>query len=257
MMNPALSFNEVAQLYHEVRPRYPQKLFDELINLTDLPENSRVLEIGAGTGIATIELVKRGFRVVAVEPGTKMASILKKNLKDYKAEIAVSAFEDWTPSQEKFDLVVSFTAFHWLNPKTRYQKIHAVLSSSGYLAIVKYHHVAGGDTSFFYNVQECYKKYKPSESEFRLPKAGSFISISPEVYASGLFKEPITRNYLTEVTYSRADYEKLLMTYSDHRILEEPRRSQLLNCIGSLIDNHYAGQIRKCYLHELILAGRR
>ena len=256
-MNPVPIFDRVARLYHEMRPRYPQELFDDLFCLTSLRRGSRILEIGAGTGIATVELAQRGFRVVALEPSAEMASVLRENLKDREAEVVVSSFEDWPPPSEKFDLVVSFTAFHWLNPKTRYRKVCDMLSLSGYLAVIRYHHVAGGDTSFFHDAQKCYRKYKPGYAEFRLPEASDVVSIAPELNAGGLFHETITRNYLAEVTYDRADYEKLLMTYSDHCALEEQKLSRLLFCIGSLIDNNYDGKIRKCYMHELVLARRR
>lgn len=257
MTKPSLSFGEVAELYHEIRPRYPQELFKDLFKLIDLPQNACILEIGAGTGIATAELAKRGFHVTALEPSPEMASVLKNNLKNLNLEVIISTFEDWTPPPGRFDLVISFTAFHWLNPATRYQRIYEALSPNGFLAVIKYHHVAGGDRSFFYKVQECYKKYKPESSAFRLPEVSDFKPSTQEIYASGLFKKPIFRSYLTEETYNRADYEQLLLTYSDHRALEEQKRSQLLKCIGKLIDDHYAGQVRKCYLHELVLACRR
>ncbi|MBP2659293.1 MAG: BioC: malonyl-acyl carrier protein O-methyltransferase BioC [Firmicutes bacterium] len=257
MRRTSLTFNEVATLYHKVRPRYPQQLFRDLFELTNLPQNARILEIGAGTGIATIELVKRGFHVVALEPGDQMASILKENLKEYNTNVIVSTFEDWTPPKEKFDLVVSFTAFHWLDPQTRYQRIYDILAPKGYLAVVKYHHVAGGDIAFFYEVQKYYQKYKPDEPEFKLIEPSTFKPNIQEFYDSGLFKAPTARSYLTEETYNRAGYEQLLLTYSDHRLLEEKKRVLLLNDIARLIEERYGGQIRKCYLHELVVASKK
>jgi SAM-dependent methyltransferase len=254
MAEAALTFNEVAELYHEIRPRYPERLFADLVKLTNLPDNARVLEIGAGTGIATVELARRGFRVVALEPGPAMAAILKRNLKDCHAEVVESKFEDWEPPVAKFDLVVSFTAFHWLDPQTRFQRTCELLTPSGYLGIIKYHHVAGRDRAFFEATQEYYKKYLPHEPEFHLPEVASFKPGTQELIASGLYREPLVRTYPAEETYQRADYEKLLLTYSDHRLLEEPRRSELLNCIGDLIDRRFGGKVRKQYLHELVLA---
>jgi hypothetical protein len=125
------------------------------------------------------------------------------------------------------------------------------------LAVVKYHHIAGGDREFFSEVQKYYQKYKPDVPAFKLIEPSKFKPSTQDFYNSEFFKEPITRVYLTEKTYSRAEYEQLLLTYSDHRILEEKRRSLLLNDIGRLIDRHYGGQIRKCYLHQLVLAHKK
>ncbi|MBP2658635.1 MAG: BioC: malonyl-acyl carrier protein O-methyltransferase BioC [Firmicutes bacterium] len=257
MRKPALTFNEAAGLYHKIRPRYPQELFNDLFQLTNLPKNARILEIGAGTGIATIELVKRGFHVVALEPGDQMASILKENLKEYKTDVIISTFEDWTPTEGKFDLVVAFTAFHWLDPQTRYQRIYDILVPKGYLAVIKYHHVAGGDRAFPHEVQKYYQKYKSGEPEFRLIEPSKFKPSIQDFYNSEFFKEPITRDYLIEETYSRAEYEQLLLTYSDHRMFEEKKRFLLINDIGNLIDQRYGGQIRKCYLHEMVVAHKK
>lgn len=257
MRKPGLTFNETAVLYHKIRPRYPQKLFKDLFKLIDLSKSDRILEIGAGTGIATLEIAKRGFHVVALEPGEQMASLLKENLKEYKTDVIVSTFENWTQPEEKFDLVVSFTAFHWLDPKTRYQKVYDILTPKGYLAVVKYHHVAGGDIDFFYEVQKYYQKYKPDEPEFKLIEPSTFKPSIQELYDSDLFRTPIARSYLTEVTYNRAEYEQLLLTYPDHRLLEENKRALLLNDIGRLIEERYGGQIRKCYLHELVVACKK
>lgn len=52
-------FNEAAELYDRVRPGYPPRLFDDLAELAGLGSGSRVLEIGCGTGQATVPLAER------------------------------------------------------------------------------------------------------------------------------------------------------------------------------------------------------
>ena len=52
------SFNEMAQLYEKARPSYPEELIDDIIIKTNLGLKDRLLEIGAGTGKATIQLLK-------------------------------------------------------------------------------------------------------------------------------------------------------------------------------------------------------
>src|SRR6267143_6546045 len=48
------TFDEAAELYDRARPGYPPELFDDLANLGGLHPGARVLEIGSGTGKATL-----------------------------------------------------------------------------------------------------------------------------------------------------------------------------------------------------------
>ena len=59
------SFDEDAELYDEVRPGYPPELFDDVITLSSVPNQGRVLEIGCGTGQATLPFAQRGYRLSA------------------------------------------------------------------------------------------------------------------------------------------------------------------------------------------------
>jgi ubiquinone/menaquinone biosynthesis C-methylase UbiE len=52
-------FDEAVSLYDEVRPGYPEDLFDDVISLSGIPAGGRILEIGCGTGQATVPVAKR------------------------------------------------------------------------------------------------------------------------------------------------------------------------------------------------------
>ena len=67
------TFNEDAARYDRARPRYPVQMFDDLAAAGVAP-GPRVLEIGCGTGQATVPLAERGYRIVAVELGTDLAA---------------------------------------------------------------------------------------------------------------------------------------------------------------------------------------
>src|SRR4029079_16021192 len=56
-------FDEDAERYDRARPGYPAELFADLAALTGLRPGDRVLEVGPGTGQATVPLAKRGYRV--------------------------------------------------------------------------------------------------------------------------------------------------------------------------------------------------
>lgn len=77
----ALSFDNSAVLYAAARPGYPPVLLDTVGELTARPlDGARVVDVGAGTGIATRLLHERGCRVTAVEPGPGMADELRRTL---------------------------------------------------------------------------------------------------------------------------------------------------------------------------------
>jgi SAM-dependent methyltransferase len=84
------TFDQAAELYDRARPRYPAALFDDLAALAGIGPGSNVLEIGPGTGQATVALAERGCRVVAVELGAALAAVARRNL-------AQAGYERWDP----------------------------------------------------------------------------------------------------------------------------------------------------------------
>ena len=52
------TFEEVPELYDRARPNYPPQIFDDLVALAELPERARLVEIGCGTGQATLPLAR-------------------------------------------------------------------------------------------------------------------------------------------------------------------------------------------------------
>ena len=114
------SFDRNAEQYDAVRPSYPDAAIDDLLKRSSIEPGGRVLEVGAGTGKATVLLARRGYSVVAIEPAPRMAALLRRHVAPYKnVSIAETTFEAWDGAEESFDLVVSAQAFHWVRPDVR------------------------------------------------------------------------------------------------------------------------------------------
>jgi SAM-dependent methyltransferase len=252
-------FDAAAERYDRARPGYPRQLFEDLVELAELRPGARVLEIGPGTGQATLPLAERGFEIIAVELGPALAAVARQKLKRFGAvEVVVAAFEDWQMGLQSFDLVVCATAFHWLDPAVRMQKVAAALRQGGTFATIATHHISGGTEAFFVEMQACYERFDPATPPgLRQPRASEIPADTAELDESGLFQPATFRRYEWEQTYSTAAYLDLLLTYSGHRALDAESQSGLLGCIASLIDTRYGGSIRKPYLNELRLARRR
>ena len=251
-------FDQAAELYDRARPGYPPALFDQLAVLAGVGPGCRVLEIGCGTGQATVPLAERGCRIVAVELGAALAAVARRNLARFpEVEVVASAFEDWPLPAEPFDVVIAATAWHWLDPAVRVAKAAEALRPGGALATVSTHHVAGGTEAFFVEVQACYERWDPDTPPgLRLPPAAEVGQDTEELERSGQFGPVVTRRWEWERSYSTAAYLEVLRTYSGHRALPPATRRSLLNCIAALIDTRFAGRIAKRYLTELRLAHR-
>jgi SAM-dependent methyltransferase len=106
------------------RPRYPRTLIDGLVSTR---YRDRVLDIGAGTGIASVQFRDHGTEVLAVEPDPRMAKIaVSKGI-----PVEVTTFEDWRAAGRRFDLVVFAQSFHWVDPQIALEKMPSILAPRG------------------------------------------------------------------------------------------------------------------------------
>ncbi|SDT45104.1 class I SAM-dependent methyltransferase [Actinoplanes derwentensis] len=250
-------FDTEADRYDRVRPTYPPEIFEDLA-AAGAPPPASVLEIGPGTGKATVPLAERGHRVTAVELGPALAEVARRNLAAFpRVLVEVCAFEEWPLPVEPFDVVLAATAFHWIDPRVRIEKSADALRPGGLLATVTTHHIAGGTAGFFARVQEHYERWDPkTDPDQRLRPAAEIPVDDAEILESDRFQAPIFHRYEWDATYSTGEYLDLLLTYSPTRSLSPSRRAALLAAIGRQIDEDHGGRIVKRYLSELRLARR-
>lgn len=249
------SFNSAAERYDRVRPGYPAHLFGDLVALAGLEAGSRILEIGCGTGQATRALAERGYQVIAVELGRELAAIAGQKLDVYpNVEVVVAGFEDWPLPPERFDAVVSATAFHWINPEIRVTKAAEALRPGGSLAIIETRRNPVGE-EFLANLQRCHERWDPREEPALRPiSADELPESQEEIDRSGLFARIETRRYEWTQTYTRSDYLDLVMTFSNVLALDSSAQSALLACIGNLIDSYLDGRVTERCVNQLVVA---
>ena len=125
-----LSFGSVATDYDRYRPSPPPQALDWLIP----PSAQAVLDLAAGTGAVTRELVGRAPRVIAVEPDERMRAVLTARCPE--AEVLAGRGEDIPLPDASVDAVVISAAWHWLDPERAVPEITRVLRVGGVLGVL-------------------------------------------------------------------------------------------------------------------------
>jgi len=128
-------FDDVAGLYDATRQGYPAEIADTVIANAAIGPGAAVLEIGCGTGQLTRQLAGRAFDLTAIDIGAAMVQAARRNVADATARFQVSSFEDFADGGP-FDLIVSATAFHWIDPGVGLAKAARLLRPGGWLALL-------------------------------------------------------------------------------------------------------------------------
>ena len=126
-------FGTVAGRYADDRPGYPPEVMDILRERAGLAPSARILEIGAGPGVATAGLLAAGATVVAVEPDARLAAILAAA--HPAVRVVQAPFEAVRLEPAAFDIVASATAFHWLDQATALPAAFRSLRPGGAIAL--------------------------------------------------------------------------------------------------------------------------
>lgn len=242
------------------RPEYPEQLYDALIRTTGVTAGDRLLEVGSATGKAAIPLARRGFRITCIEIGTDLAAAARRNLAAFpNVTIAESAFETWRPVvADRFDLVFAATAWHWIDPATRYQRAWELLRPGGHLAFWSATHVLpdGGDP-FFVELQEVYDELGEGLSEnATCPRPGELPDDRGEIERNGLFDHVVVRHFDWEVSYDAEEYLRLLDTFSGHIAMEARKRDHLYKEIRRRLAQRPDGRLRRHWGAVLQIARR-
>jgi SAM-dependent methyltransferase len=279
------SFDAAARLYDKFRPGYPEPLFDDLVEMSGIPEGGRVLEIGPGTGQATLPLARRGFSILGLELGASMARACRRNTRDFpNVEILNTAFEDWSnprtdggkqglsraesdasaprdcPSlsipalPESFDMVLAATAFHWIPTKIAFTRCARALRPHGSLALL-WNFVDVPDNRFYNDLRAVYHRIAP-HMRLSLPPELRIERQRRKIVSSGHFGPVTILRYPWQKEYTADTYIGLLKTMSDHAILAPKVRRDIFRAIRKLIAAH-GGTFIRPVVAVLFLAPKR
>ena len=234
MSELARSFERTAEAYERGRPGYAESALDAV----DLPADAVVLDLAAGTGKLTRQLVARFARVIAVEPLDGMRAILERVVPEAEA---LKGSADAIPLEDSsVDAVFVGEAFHWFANDDVLNEIARVLRPGGALAIL----------------------FNQSAGDFEPPLPKAFwdayhsraIEKPPEqTVSTGLWRTPFPGPFepLTEASYPNPvelDRDGVLAqaaSWSMVAALPEPERTRLLAQLAELVpDERYRHPLR-------------
>jgi SAM-dependent methyltransferase len=262
MREQRLVFGEVAELYDSARPGYPDALVDDVISFAGADGlGLQAVEVGAGTGKATVSFAARGVEIVAIEPSPAMAAVARRNCAQFpNVRIEETSFEEWPAPAGAFGLVYSAQAWHWVSPGVRDTKAAQALAPGGALAMF-WHRVRWQAGPLRDELDRIYQRLAPD----LIAQRPTFPGLTPnprdglvtdEIRKTGLFRDETMREYTWSAAFTADSYTDLLMTQSGHRMLPEERRAGLLGGVRAIIAGH-GGQIEVPHAVLLAMARRR
>lgn len=236
----ARSFDAWAEEYDRYRPGYPDALFDEIAARLALPEAPAVADLGAGTGIATAAMARRGWRVTAVEPGEPMLAVLRARADREALQVStVRGTAELTGLQDaSAELATAAQAFHWFNHVAAVREMARIVRP-------------GGGIALFWNMRD------ESRSAF-LGAYGRLLvahGVQEELRRPG--RHPDTRRWIAEAggfgpseffqvphvpRLTREEFIGLVFTASYVRAAPEDVQRALREDLVALLDRHAPGE---------------
>jgi trans-aconitate methyltransferase len=240
-----------------MRPGYPESVVDEVLTFAGVGAGDRVLEVGCGTGKATVRFARRGLRVQAVEPDPAMATVARRNCDGLDVTVDVASFEDWPVRHGEYGLVFSAQAWHWVRADVRLEHAHAALRPQGVLAVF-WNRPDWPDTPLRHAIDAVYEREAPNlaaRTPGRSPQDERRRNGTEQLAASAKFSDLTQREHPWSASYTTAEYLELLGTQSDHRLLAADRRARLYEGVAAAIDAA-GGVMPVAYTTDVYMARR-
>jgi SAM-dependent methyltransferase len=159
------AFDSIAKTYDDIRPGYPESVINTIVTVSKIPTDGRILEIGCGTGQATLAFARLGYYMECLDIGKTMCSITRQKCSRYpKIRVHNRMFETWNPRFSQYDIVLAAQSFHWIEPAVGFLKISRLLKNKGSIALLWNEHPRPYK-GFFQKVRKIYDAVFPEEKK--------------------------------------------------------------------------------------------
>lgn len=242
------TFDSAEALYTRFRPAYCPELYAAIgaylengTGSRPLDGHSRLIEIGIGTGQATLPFLETGAEITAVEYGENLARRCRERFAAFpNLRVLTGKFEDCPLEPSSAELVYSATAFHWIPEREGYEKVFSILKPGGVFARFA-NRPYTGHGELGEALQEVYRRFASCRGGvYKKPTEFSEERAEELAQLAGKYGFTDLRHFLfrSERTMCAADYVGLLGTYSDTIAMAPDDRSRFLAAIRSVIERH-------------------
>lgn len=137
MKQGAERFSIKTEDYAKGRPDFPKEIIDFLYENKVIDFESKIADIGSGTGRFTKLLLERGHHVYGVEPNNEMRSKAEELLSKFDNFTSISGnAENTTLPNKSLNLITVAQAFHWFDKEKCLVEFKRILKDNGKLFII-------------------------------------------------------------------------------------------------------------------------
>lgn len=253
--NLANSFDQMGSAYDKGRVGYPEKLIKDIITYANISEKQKILDVGCGSGQVAILFGKRGFNVTGIDISPTLLNIAKKKCKGYLVNFLSCSFENTGFPPPHFSVIVSGLAWHWINPKERYEKAYNLLNKNGTLAL--FWSYQEYETPFLKAVSFLFDRYQSRVSGPKNPLMKDYANyVYEELAGHKLFKDVTKKEYFINYNFTPAQYRYLILSYSWVSKLTEKDRKEFIDDFN-LLFKKFGKNLPIPYAYTLILAKKK
>lgn len=244
------TFGRDPAAYAFARPEYPDAVYSLLEARCGLGPGARVFEIGAGSGLATRELLRRGAGPLTVlEPDARFARYLRRSLRPAPGSLTIRAerFEAARLPSGAFDLGVSATAFHWLPERRALGKVARLLRPGGWWAAWWTVFGDPGHPSEFQRAIDPLFRRVPtgprSQLRAQVPPQLDRRARVAALRGTGTFRRVSCRLERGRIRYETPRLVALYATFSPIALLPARRRREFLGALARIADGPFEGRV--------------
>jgi SAM-dependent methyltransferase len=229
--------------YDRARAGHPQRVYEVLRERCGLGPETRVLEIGPGTGQVTRRLLALGVSsLVAVEPDPALAAYLRSSVGD-GPEILITTLEEAALPADAVDLAVAASSFHWVEPEAGLAAIFDALRPGGWWAMWWTHH---GDRT---RPDPFRDAIDPIVGGLASSPGAAGFGRDPEAATAALAAARFEHIGVDIVRWTHewdaAGIRALFASFSPIILLDDAERTRVLDAIERVATHEFGGRVEK------------